>query len=801
MKMNLGRRLTVVTMVFAILVSLVLTGIDLSSKYRIELRATNYRLAQIETTTVPSIVDAMWQYNVDSARLIAEGIAKQPDVSHVAISDGKKQLISIGKQVAGAMRREYPLKPPNKYQKGLDNSGLPLGTLTVEIDHPAVEQRLLAESLSNLAYNLFLIVMVTGFVLLLLEFQVMRHIRHVSRFVDSRNSNNLNDTLTLENRQLGQHGNDELAMLVSGVDRMKNSLRSAITQMQDEIQTREAAEASLRIAAIAFESQEGMFITDADKVILRVNPAFSEITGYSAEEAIGKTPHLFSSGRHDAAFYIQIEEDIRQSGKWQGEVWSRRKNGEVYPEWLTITSVKDDAGVVTNYVSTLTDITYRKAAEEEINHLAFYDSLTRLPNRRLLLDRLQLAMASGARSGKYGALLFIDLDNFKTLNDTLGHDIGDLLLQQVAQRLSTCVREGDTVARLGGDEFVVMIEDLSENIQESATQTEIVGEKILATLNQPYQLDSHAYHSTPSIGVTLFDNHVVNIDELLKRADLAMYQAKAAGRNTLRFFDPEMQTAVSNRAALEAGLREALLNNQFLLHYQAQVDHGGNLIGVEVLVRWLSPQRGLVPPLEFIPLAEDTGLILPLGYWVLETACMQLAVWAARPEMAHLTVAVNVSVHQFRQNNFVDQVMEVLARTGVNPRLLKLELTESLLVNDVLDVISKMATLKAVEVSFSLDDFGTGYSSLAYLKRLPLDQLKIDQSFVKNLLTDPNDVAISKMVIALADSIGLAVIAEGVENEAQKNLLERLGCKVYQGYFFSRPLPLNEFEAYAKRVL
>jgi diguanylate cyclase (GGDEF)-like protein/PAS domain S-box-containing protein len=460
----------------------------------------------------------------------------------------------------------------------------------------------------------------------------------------------------------------------------------------------------------------------------------------------------------------------------------------------------DATGKPVLQVGAMQDITERKAAAGEIEQLAFYDPLTGLPNRRLLLDRLRQAMASSTRSERYGALLFLDLDNFKTLNDTLGHDIGDLLLQQVAQRLATCVREGDTVARLGGDEFVVMLEDLSENMQEAATQTETVGEKILAALNQPYQLANHRHHSTPSIGVTLFTDHQGTIDDLLKRADMAMYQAKASGRNALRFYDPEMQAAVTTRAALEADLREAVLKGQFLLYYQAQVDGAGRLTGVEALLRWQHPRRGLVSPLEFIPLAEETGVILPLGLWVLETACTQLTAWAVRPEMAHLSIAVNVSAHQLHHRDFVDQVLAMLDHTGANPQRLKLELTESLLVADVEGVIAKMTALRAKGVGFSLDDFGTGYSSLSYLKRLPLDQLKIDQGFVKNILTDSNDAAIAKMVVALAESLGLAVIAEGVEIKEQSDFLARQGCHAYQGYLFGRPLPLAEFEAFAQQV-
>jgi diguanylate cyclase (GGDEF)-like protein/PAS domain S-box-containing protein len=561
------------------------------------------------------------------------------------------------------------------------------------------------------------------------------------------------------------------------------------------IEERKQAEANLRVAAIAFESQEGMMITDPTGIIVRVNQAFTRLTGYSAEEAIGQTPALFKSGRHDEAYYQRMWAALKEHGYWQGEIWNRRKNGKIYAEMLTISSVVAPDGQVSNYIGTFSDISRNTEAEAEIHRLAFYDPLTQLPNRRLLIDRLQQAITASARSGREGALLFIDLDNFKTLNDTLGHDKGDLLLQQVAQRLSDSVREGDTVARLGGDEFVVMLEGLDVSPEEAAPQAQAVGEKILVALNEPYLLGNHKHHSTPSIGVTLFGGNQGTVDELLKRADFAMYQSKAAGRNTLRFFDPQMQAVVTARAGLEEELRHGLSEDQFLLYYQPQVDGAGRMTGVEALVRWQHPQRGMVPPGEFIPLAEDSGLILPLGHWVLRTACGQLAAWASRPEMAHLVVAVNVSARQFKLPNFVEEVMAILDSTGARPPQLKLELTESMLLSDVEDIITKMTELKANGVGFSLDDFGTGYSSLTYLKRLPLDQLKIDQSFVRDVLTDPNDAAIAKAIITLGQSLGLAVIAEGVETEGQRDFLARHGCNAYQGYLFGRPCAAGDLAA------
>ncbi len=450
--------------------------------------------------------------------------------------------------------------------------------------------------------------------------------------------------------------------------------------------------------------------------------------------------------------------------------------------------------MLTNYVGIFNDITKSLEAEAEIKHLAFYDPLTGLPNRRLLHDRLKQALVSSARSDRQGALLFMDLDNFKTLNDTLGHHIGDLMLQQVAQRLETCVREGDTVARIGDDEFVVILEDLSEHSIQAAAQTEAIANKILAIFQQPYQLESHEYHCTVSIGASIFSNQKHTQDELLKQADIAMYQAKTSGRNVLRFFDSEMQRAINTRAALERELHIALAENQFELYYQPQVNHDHQTMGAEVLIRWLHPQRGLVSPVEFIPLAEEIGLILAIGQWVLETACIQLKAWQQDALTRDLWLAVNVSAKQFRQAEFAAQVQAAIQRHAINPMLLKLELTESILLEDIDSTISAMKTLKEVGVQFSLDDFGTGYSSLQYLKLLPFDQLKIDQSFIHDIVTDSNDRAIVRTIIAMAQSLNFSVIAEGVETEEQRQLLMNKGCPHYQGYLFSRPVPVEQFE-------
>jgi diguanylate cyclase (GGDEF)-like protein/PAS domain S-box-containing protein len=591
------------------------------------------------------------------------------------------------------------------------------------------------------------------------------------------------------------HSNDEWAKesidFLDSVSKLVSVALEKIRMMAEEKQ----AEKDMRIAATAFETQEGILITDAQSVILRVNQAFTKITGYSAEEIIGKNPIVLSSGRQNADFYSEMWQSINATGSWSGEIWNRRKNGEIYPEYLTVATVKDKDGNVTNYVASLADITKYKRAEEEIRRLAFFDPLTHLPNRRLLFDRLQQATTSAIRSGKEGALLFINLDNFKTLNDTHGHAMGDLLLHQVAKRLATCVREGDTVARIGGDEFVVMLEELSSTSVEAAAKAESIGMKIINTLNFPYNLETISYRSTPSIGVTLFNGKNDSIDELFKKADIAMYQAKKAGRNTVCFFDPEMQATIAARVNFEAEMRKAIADReQFLLYYQGQVDSAGRVIGVEVLARWDHPVRGIVSPVEFIPLAEESGLILPLGHWILETACRQMAAWSAQPETAHLTVSVNVSAKQFLMPTFVDEVLTLIEYFGINPAKLKLEITESMLLNNVDDIIEKMSALKGRGVQFSMDDFGTGYSSLQYLKKLPLDQIKIDQSFVRDLAVDENDKAIVRTIIAMAKSMGLSTLAEGVETEEQRQFLLSEDCANYQGFLFSRPLPLEQFE-------
>ena len=564
----------------------------------------------------------------------------------------------------------------------------------------------------------------------------------------------------------------------------------------------ERQETDVRIrdqASLLDKAQDAIIVRGMDHRILFWNKSAERLYGWTQDEVLGipiaDLPFDYSVIFEDAKNKIMV------SGEWSGEITKRCKSGATLTVESRWTLVRDDHGLAQSILAIDTDITQRKASELEIQHLAFYDQLTLLPNRLLLINRLQHALSANIRGQHSGALLFIDLDNFKTINDTLGHDKGDLLLQQAALRIATCVRTSDTVARLGGDEFVVMLLGLESEQSSAVAQAKIVGEKILTVLSKPYQIAGTEHHSTASIGITQFRDQTDTVGELLQQADLAMYQGKAAGRNALRFFDVEMQAAVTTRAALEVDLRNALLHGEFLLYYQPQMDGDGCVTGAEGLLRWEHPRRGLVLPADFIFMAEDTGLILPLGQWILESACAQLASWAERPETAELTIAVNVSIRQFRHANFVDMLHEVLDRSGANPERLKLEITESLMVDNMELTIAKMTALKDRGVRFSLDDFGTGYSSLYYLKRLPLDQLKIDQSFVRDIMINPNDAAIARTIVALAQSLGLTVIAEGVETKAQRDFLAHHGCHFYQGYLFSRPLLIEQFDVYLREHL
>ncbi len=561
--------------------------------------------------------------------------------------------------------------------------------------------------------------------------------------------------------------------------------------MVEDISGRREAEENLRLAAKVFDSSvEGILITDADSRIVTVNRAFTHITGFQAEDAIGKTPKLLSSGKHNPDFYINMWRLLKENGQWRGEIWNRRKNGETYLEWLTISAVRNDKGETVNYVAVFSDITSRKLAEERLNYLANHDALTGLPNRVLFLERLDLGLARAHRTQKMVAVMFFDLDRFKIINDTLGHSVGDQLLQEVATRVRGCLREDDTVARLGGDEFTVILEGINED-----KYVAMVAQKIIDILAKPFKLVGQEVFVTASVGISVYPNDGEDPHSLVRHADVAMYRAKEMGKNNYQFFKTEMNTRAFERLTLENNLRRALERNEFELHYQPQLDlASGDVVGAEALIRWRHPELGLVSPDRFIPIAEETGLIIPIGEWVLRTACAQNKAWQ-RAGFAPLHVAVNLSGRQFKQKDLLRMIERAFAETGLDPAFLELEITESVIMEHADETIATLACMKTMGFQLSIDDFGTGYSSLSYLKRFPIDTLKIDRSFVHDITTDQDDAAITTAVIALAHSLNLKVIAEGVENGEQLEFLRAQGCDMIQGYHFSRPMTVEAFTA------
>nr|WP_308421464.1 EAL domain-containing protein [Halomonas lutescens] len=603
----------------------------------------------------------------------------------------------------------------------------------------------------------------------------------------------------------GQVVTFEYPLLLSGERRYFHATLSPLSNTAErfegvlsvtrDITDAKQAEVELQIAAAAFQAHLGIMVTDARGNILKVNDTFKRITGYSDDEVVGKNPRMFSSGHHNAAFYRRLWKRVVANGSWEGEIWNQRKNGELFPEWLTISAVYGAEGELTHYVATMSDISERKAAEQEIHQLAFYDPLTGFANRRLFMDRVGSALKELNRHQRCGALLLIDIDNFNHVNDTLGYHAGDQLLQGVALRFGQMLRDTDTLARLGSDEFAVLIEGVDGSPRQTQRLAEHIARKLLAALDEPVHIGEESAVVTASVGVTIISDSQRSADDYLQQVDMALSQAKGSGRQALRFFDPSMQAALHAKVKLEAELRQALENQQWRLHYQPQVDRHGSFTGVEALLRWEHPERGLVSPAEFIPLLESTGLINDVGEWVLEEACQQLARWVYSPQLSQLTISVNISPLQFRETDFLTRVEQVFHHTQAPLAQLKLEVTESLFVEARDDARDKMLSLKALGVRFSLDDFGTGYSSLAYLAQLPLDQLKIDQSFVQQVLESKANAAIVESTIALAKSLNLDIIAEGVETEAQQAWLMAHGCHAFQGYLFGRPVSVSDIEA------
>lgn len=741
---------------------------------------------------------SVWMASRDFSGLqnIMSGLRRYPDLDSVIIFDNSGQILAHSNpELRGKYLDNFPEDPILEVLQSdktmidvvapivLANSHI--GWVRLVIGQQQMAKRLAEIQRNGFMFTLLAIVLVMLFSIIVTRKMTQRlaKIQQVAKQIK----------LGERSARTQIVGEDESSQLAHQFDQMLDTLDKREREVEQSHQALKESEE--RLSKVMSITGEGIWDWDIKADQLSVNPSWLFIFAKSDAHLQLSAQSYFDMVHPDDLADVQdkLQKSLHGEGSYFSEHRIIRGDGRII--WVQDHGdviERDPQGNALRMLGSIFDFSDRKKMEEEIKKLAFFDVLTHLPNRRLLLDRLHSAMLASERSKHYAALMFIDLDNFKTLNDTLGHDKGDELLQQVADRLSVSVRRMDTVARLGGDEFVVMLTEIGTDQHLSIIHAQQVAEKLMATLNQDYHLAGRQYRCSPSIGITLFCGQTITVDELLKQADLAMYQAKSSGRNTLRFYDPVMQTEISHRAELEADLRIAIEAQQFELHYQKQLDADGRLKGYEALIRWHHPVRGLVSPMEFIPLAEENGMILEIGLWVMRQACQQLASWRNNPQFNDLTIAVNVSARQFHHEKFVNQVLDSIQQTGANPKRLIIELTESLLAQDTDDIYQKMSQLKAEGVRFSLDDFGTGYSSLSYLKRLPFDQLKIDQGFVRDILDDPNDAAIARAIIALAEALGLNVLAEGVETESQKQALLEMGCLYYQGFLFSRPAPLSE---------
>jgi len=556
-------------------------------------------------------------------------------------------------------------------------------------------------------------------------------------------------------------------------------------------------EENLTIATLAFQTNEAIMVTDKNNTIIRVNSAFTQMMGHTAADILGKKPDILKSEKNDSKYYEKIREAVNSEGKWSGEIWNQRKNGASFPTKQSISTVVDDKKNITHYISFFTDITEYKLAKKEIEKLAFSDALTGLANRRLLYEMLEHDLNVAERYNRAGILFLLDLDHFKHINDSLGHSTGDIILIEVAQRLESLLRNTDKAVRLGGDEFVILTSPQEGVHADLLEQSQVIAKKIINEISQPFLVNEHELFITTSIGITLFTGIDESVEILLKRADTAMYQAKGAGRNTFQFYQQSMQEAADTRLHLERYLRNAIANNELSLHYQPQLSASNVIVGAEALLRWHNDELGDVSPADFVPVAEETGMIVPIGQWVILAVCEQIKVWEKQGiEIPH--IAINISAKQFHQNDFVSNLIYMVYEKNLLPNQILLEITEGVFLGNIEEAIDKMKALKENGFSFSIDDFGTGYSSLTYLKRLPFDQLKIDQSFVRGLIDNQADAAIVKAIVVMAKSMGLNLIAEGVETDKHLACLSGYGCHYYQGYYFSKPLTAEKLVEYVK---
>lgn len=802
---KLARRLATYVILFSSVLAMGITAVELASEYFRDIGQIDSRMHQIETAYLDSVTENLWVADKERLDTQLMGIVRQPDFVMAEIRVDGKTLLQRGKMpMEQGVTHTFPLKYLHRGKLQA------IGELVVAASYQGASQRMLDRLLFAILANGTKTFFVALFIFLVFYRLIGRHIDQIARYAHEHS--NAQDASPLALHRKEPLAGDELSELAGSINQLRTELITLTHEQRERADTlaqqaallnlqltaRKQAEATLHLMASVFHSsQDAIVVTDANNRIVATNEAFCRLTGYAHAEAENQNPKMLSAGRTDPAVYRKMWNDLNTQGFWQGEIWDRRKDGTVYPKWISISVVRDQQHGVVNYIGIFSDITARKVAEEQIYRLAHHDSLTGLINRVALNQGLRQALQLETLAQDHLAVMFIGLDRFKDINDAFGHDIGDQLLVQVARRLTASVRDGDLVARLGGDEFVV----ISPFVASPESAARIAG-MIREALQQPYLIDGMVVHTTPSIGLAFYPQDGDSGETLMKKAGTAMYHAKALGRSYVQFYVPGMEEATRDRIQVGHELRQGLERGQLELHYQPQIEsHTGRAVGVEALVRWRHPERGLVSPEQFIAVAEETGIILPLGEWVLDEACRQMRAWLDQG-MRAITMAVNLSAKQLGHPSLLGFIAKTLEQHALPGASLELEITESMLMENIDSNIETLQSLRKMGVRLAIDDFGTGYSSLSYLKRLPIDSLKLDRSFVRDLETDASDVAICMSTIALAHNLGLRVIAEGVETEGQRKFLTQHRCDVLQGYLFSKPVvPAQAFAILVRREL
>lgn len=781
----LARRIVIYTVSFSTFVALLTTAIQLYIDYRRELSQIESTFQQITVTHLPTISSALWTTNKQELQIAIDGLSRLSDVHYITVTEKQKLWVESGKQTStNVSARVYPLTHLHRNQLEV------IGELNVVINLDGIYQRLLDKFWVILITNGVKTFLVSGFMLWLFHWLVTRHLHHIASFASRLGYKNLSDRLVLSRTQLNTP--DEFDLVLNGLNRMQSNLSYTLHELELDIAERKLAEKQLKLSASVFKySHQGIMVTDAKGKILEVNPAFSLITGYLPEEVIGQNPRLLRSDRQDENWYVRMWQTLKTKGHWRGDIWNRRKNGETYPEQEDISAIYNDSGEVINYVAIFSDISQQKQHEAELDRIAHYDLLTNLPNRRLLIDRLEQALPRTRRDNKLLAIAYLDLDGFKAINDRYGHSIGDRFLVEISHRLKDTLRAEDTLARLGGDEFVILLSDLD---QVDACVKSL--NRALTAVKTPITINGIQMDISASIGVTLYPLDDDSGDTLLRHADQAMYVAKQAGKNCFHLFDSRLDKEQQIFLSQIHDFNAALINKEFIFHHQPKVNLvTGELLGVEALIRWRHPERGLLPPAAFLAVIDNHPLEVDLGKWVIESALIQIDSW--NREGFITTISVNISAYHLLHPSFIDQLIELLDKySSVAAKQLELEVLETAAMSDLNLAINVLTQCKALGLNISLDDFGTGYSSLTYFRRFPVDTIKIDRSFVHDMVIDDGGIAIVKSIVQLAELFDRSSIAEGIETKEQAAALIRLGCYNAQGYYIAKPMPPEEITSW-----